>query len=105
MTQNLKAGGKYNKDEIGYEACNFLAYEDGIYYGYVQPTRRTGNIDTTKFGGKSAKPATGVTVVWVSRNTDPNINRTVIVGWYNNATVYPKFQKHVKLPSEECTYS
>lgn len=95
-----KGGGSYNEKKMGHEACNFLACENGLYYGYVQPNSEIGSIDTARIGGRRGEPITGVTVVWIARNPDPTIENAIIVGWYNNATVYPKFEKHVKLPSK-----
>ena len=39
-----KGGGKYNKDNIGFEINNFTNF-NGIYYGYVEPVKRSISIE------------------------------------------------------------
>ncbi len=93
-----EGGGSHNKENVGFEICNFSEIEDHVY-GYVQ-THGDGddNIDiedtslnlkriTGENEDKEKEYVSGVTVVWTARR-QTSADRTVIVGWYNNATVY-----------------
>ena len=76
------------------EVCNFAPYEDQIY-GYV---RRPHTIDINKLGAqKDDSSIENVNVIWTAKDPDPG-GKTVIVGWYKNATVYREFQKFDKVP-------
>lgn len=95
-------GGKYNEDNIGFEACNFLSVENYIY-GYFQPGGykpdgiNYGSINLQRIDPKVGKSETEVDdVLVIFFTTDPAleinamgpVTRSVIVGWYKNATVY-----------------
>ena len=95
-------GGKYNEDNIGFEACNFLSVENYIY-GYFQPGGykpdgiNYGSINLQRIDPKVGKNETEVDdVLVIFFTTDPEleinpigpVTRSVIVGWYKNATVY-----------------
>ncbi len=93
-----EGGGSHNEKNIGFEICNFSEIEDHVY-GYTQ-THGDGddNIDiedtslnlkriTGEKEDEEKEYVSGVTVVWTARR-QTSTDRTVIVGWYNNATVY-----------------
>lgn len=95
-------GGKYNEDNIGFEACNFLSVENYIY-GYFQPGGYKpggityGSINLQRIDPKVGRNDTEVdNVLVIFFTTDPAlevnamgpVTRSVIVGWYKNATVY-----------------
>lgn len=79
-------GFGYLKDhEVGHESWNFMP-RGGKLYGYAPRSTR---IDVTKIGAASkVAPAQGVTVVWIARH--PSTGKTLIVGWYKNATIHPQ---------------
>ena len=83
-----RRGGSYNDDNIGHEVCNFLPYR-GKVFGYVQVAHQ-GKINIGRLGAnKGAESVDGITVVWTA---GPDDGGTVVVGWYNNATVYSEAQ-------------
>lgn len=91
-----KGGGKYNEENIGHEVYNYLGY-NGKYYGYVEAGVNN-SIHVEKLcGDKKADCADGVLVVWVARKPG---GRQVIVGWYENATIYRNLQN---VPHEAMT--
>ena len=79
--------------QFGHEMYNFLPYE-GHMYGFVQPSGSGDFTDRTirieRLGAVKEDESIGnVLVAWVA----PLINEGVfLVGWYNNATVYRKYQ-------------
>lgn len=78
------------------ECCNFLPDKNGKVYGYVETWNRNKGrdrqIDIKKLGAnKSSMHVDGIDVIWIA--THENRGRRV-VGWYKNATVYRKRQKH-----------
>lgn len=83
-----KGGHRYLKNHnLGHESFNFAAH-DGKVLGYVPGTY---DININKFAGTGADRATGVTVIWCARH--PELKRHVIVGWYENATIFRKLQR------------
>lgn len=77
---------------------NFFVYQDGVCRGYVELNGNTPdcyhqihieNIDST---AKGADEISGVTVVFCAKQSVKE--SPVIIGWYNNATVYRNIQKH-----------
>ncbi len=86
-------GGKYNRDEIGHEAFNFMKI-DGNVYGYFQPhMKEPYRINLERIDPKAVNQDSidNVLVIWFARN--PIGNGQVIVGWYKNATVYRSIQE------------
>src|ERR1035437_9521448 len=72
----------------GHECYNFTN-QNGLCRG-CHPGSKGTNID--KLGGKAgAQSIDHVLIVWFSR--DPRIDKAVIVGWYQDATIYRKFQE------------
>jgi 5-methylcytosine-specific restriction protein A len=84
---SIERGGKYNKHSIGHEVCNFTNNQ-GTVYGYVQPVGESIKIE--KLGAsKSDASIDGVTVVWTA---GPETGGTVVIGWYEDATVFRDLQ-------------
>lgn len=95
----IKGGGSYVvKNGMGHEVCNFLSHS-GMLYGFVQGGGQ--GINITRLGAETNDgDIKGVTVVWTAKR--PN-GRTVIVGWYRDATVFRKYQKHTNTPPVHAT--
>lgn len=89
-TARIVGGGAYvEKHNTGFEMCNFLPYQ-GKVYGYVGlPGRRKINIKRLE-GGTDDSSVSNVTVIWTAKR--PQVG-TVVIGWYNNATVHREFQE------------
>jgi hypothetical protein len=67
----------------GAECYNFLPTDDGFVRGY----RPGGRMNLERMGaGPSDDDLGGALVVWLAR--EPGTGRTLIVGWYRDATVY-----------------
>ena len=89
------------------EHLNYKAF-DGHMYGFVAsgkaPKRR---IDITKLDAThDASHVCGVTVIWFAHRPD---RQRVVVGWYNNATVYRELQSrprrgwyNIRAAAEDC---
>ena len=117
----IRGGGAFVETEgYGFEVCNFEPYKNQIY-GYVQPPGRAGaniksDIDTNmksssipenfervtikidKLGAdKKHNAIENVNVIWTAKDPAPG-GKTVIVGWYTNATVYREYQKFDQAP-------
>lgn len=97
--QDTPVGGGSFVDENNdaYEKYNFLPQSDGLVHGFVETkshkiddTGRTQansiHIENLDVSANNRNTVDNVRVVFVSYN--PNIGKTVIVGWYDNATVY-----------------
>lgn len=87
----LKYGGSYNENHIGHEIYNFSNYS-GRYYGYVQNTSDTIEVDRL-LGNTKGKYSSvdDVLVVWCAKRLDTA--GIYVVGWYRNATVYRKLHE------------
>jgi hypothetical protein len=84
-------GGSFNTDEIGHEAYNFLNIK-GVLFGYFQPHMKSPyeiNLGRIEHGSESDK-IDNVLVIWFA--TNPIDSGQVVVGWYNNATVFRSIQ-------------
>jgi len=92
----ITGGGAFVKQHgYGHEIFNFQPFE-GRVFGYVQPPGTAYNdqpgsgINLNRLGAASDDDLlTGVIAVWVA--TSPH-GRSFIVGWYNNATIYRRWQ-------------
>ena len=91
-----KHGGSYNTDQVGHEVYNFKPAENHVY-GYFQPYLRretekriTLNLGRIDQSARNTDSIADVLVVFVSRSDTAG---QVIVGWYDNATVYREYQK------------
>jgi hypothetical protein len=88
----------------GAECYNFLADSDGILRGYRPPGGRA-RIDLKRLGAAASDISMdGVLVIWLAR--EPGTGRTLIVGWYRDATVYRQAQPgSVDINGEKIEYS
>ena len=89
----IKGGAWVAENQDAHEKWNFLNY-NGFCYGFVQ---NSGQFHIERLEGVSRQEAStdGVTVVWCALNPD---GETVIVGWYENATVYRYYQDSMMTP-------
>lgn len=92
-------GGAYvTKHNDALEKCNFQECEDGFYRGFVETIHNKGyelglesntynsiHIERIDSSYKGKEEIDNVLVVFCAK---PNEGPSVIVGWYNNATVY-----------------
>ena len=114
----LVGGGSYvDRENHGFEVCNFAPYENQIY-GYVQspghkrtiikPDADTDTkssisenfesvkINIDRLGADSNDDfIQNINVIWTAKHPDGG---TFIVGWYINATVYREYQRFDKAP-------
>ncbi len=93
-------GGSYNVEKIGHEAYNFLNI-NGLLYGYFQPHMKEPfeiNLGRIKQGCTVDK-IDNVLVIWFA--TNPVDKGQVVVGWYNNATVFRSVQSPRSMPFRE----
>jgi len=82
----IGAHGYLGSHEHGAECFNFRSGPDGVLKGYRPPGGRR-QINLKRLGADSSDTeAEGVLAVWLAR--EPGTGRTLIVGWYRNATVY-----------------
>lgn len=89
MKDSISNGGAYNKDNIGHEIYNFKNY-NGTYYGFVQSTSNVINLNrVVDYSSDNLEYLDNVLVVFVATYA----KGPVIVGWYNNATVYRNIQQ------------
>lgn len=92
----ITGGGTGDEDGNKYELCNFSPYK-GYYYGYVQPSGET--IDINRLGANDEDFSIDeITVVWTAAGDEVG---TVIIGWYQNATVFREYQKFGKIPDPQ----
>ena len=90
-------GGSYNTERIGHEAYNFLDI-GGTLYGYFQPHMKPGeevNLGRIEHGYADDK-IDNVLVIWFA--TNPIARGQIVIGWYNNATVFRSIQSPNSLP-------
>jgi hypothetical protein len=82
----IGAHGYLDDHQHGAESFNFVAHDDGMVRGYRPP----GDRERTNINRLGASPSDGqldgVLVIWLAR--EPGTGRTLIVGWYRDATVY-----------------
>lgn len=93
-------GGSYNTKKIGHEAYNFLNIS-GTLYGYFQPHMKSPyeiNLSRIEHGCTDEK-IDNVLVIWFA--TNPIDRGQVVLGWFNNATVFREFQLPKTLPQRE----
>lgn len=93
-------GGSYNTEKVGHEAYNFLQI-DGNLYGYFQPHMQEPyeiTLERIEQGYTSDK-LDNVLVIWFA--TNPIEKGQVVVGWYNNATVFRSVQTPKSLSVRE----
>jgi hypothetical protein len=94
-------GGSFIADKgWGGEVFNFQPYQ-GMMYGYVEPgateqngQRNIGISRLIKSGIKTVSYVSGVLIIWVAR--PPKKDKSVMVGWYENATLHRASQRLLK---------
>ena len=92
----ISGSGSYVSERgMGHEICNF-AIANGRAFGYVQPPGAQINLERLH-ASPTAQVMEGVTVIWTATRPKP-AGGTTIVGWYNNATVYKRYQRHKLTP-------
>lgn len=89
-----KGGAWVTKNKDAHEQWNFLNY-DGYCYGFVQNKGESFYIERIDKTAADQDLVDGVTVVWCALNDK---GETVIVGWYENATVYRYYQSSICTP-------
>lgn len=98
------AHGYLKHHKHGAEAFNFSRSPDGQVRGYRPPGARQ-QISIERLGAaRGADHVGGVLVVWMARI--PRSKTTVIVGWYEDATVYRRDREHeIEVDGEKISYS
>lgn len=82
-------GGAYVKEKrSGHEAFNFAPYKNS-FFGFVQIEGKGVNLKRLGVSAH-ADSLEGVTVIWVA--THPQEGGMRVVGWYEDATVFAKYQ-------------
>jgi len=84
VIDDYHGGGSYTENNVPLEVNNFTRH-DNLYYGYVQSTHDTIDIQRNFGALPNADYIDGVLVVWVC-------HQAKIVGFYIDATVYRKKQ-------------
>ncbi|MGT2465037.1 hypothetical protein ACVOMV_06020 [Mesorhizobium atlanticum] len=85
-TKPRELHGYLKVHQHGAEAFNFAKTEAGTVRGYRPPGGRE-QINITKMGAARGAPHIGnALVVWLAK--EPGSGKTLIVGWYRNATVF-----------------
>ena len=91
-------GGSYVSDtQDAFEKNNFHKYPDGYCYGFVETKYKKGHMAENAYAKsisleqinpvyKSKTSIDGVRIVFVA--LCPTLHKTVVVGWYDNATIY-----------------
>ncbi len=106
---HIKDGGSYNDKKPGFEVCNFSKIR-GYVCGYVRthgddedkiPKGSPIKLERITARKKEGESISGVTVVWTAKHPQGG---TVIIGWYNNATVYRR-PKTVESPTKLQEYN
>jgi hypothetical protein len=83
-----KGGRWVQENEDAHEKWNFLNM-DGKCYGYVQGNSEKMHIEKLDKVYSQQEEADDIVVVWCASNDE---NKTVVVGWYEHATVYRYLQ-------------
>ena len=84
--KTIGSHGYLDAHQHGAESFNFLPTDGGIVRGYRPPGDRE-QTNLMRLGvDRSQGQLDGVLVIWMAR--EPGTGRTLIVGWYRNATVY-----------------
>ena len=90
-----KKGGRWvQENEDAHEKWNFLNM-DGKCYGYVQGLSEQMHIENLDKVYSQQDEADDITVVWCASSDE---NKTVVIGWYEHATVYRYLQNMPTTP-------
>ena len=89
-TARIDGGGAYVQEyKTGFEMCNFLPYK-GKVYGYVRPSGG-GQIKIERLGAsREDLSVSNITVIWTAKRPQEG---TVVIGWYQDATVHRESQE------------
>lgn len=91
-------GGKYvEENHYALEENNFLKNDDGYCYGFVETKYKPGHTNESGYANsigldnidprlKNADKIENVRVVFVAKS--PILNKMIVIGWYDNATIY-----------------
>lgn len=90
----LKGGKWVEQNKDAHEQWNFLNY-DGYCYGFVMNKGKQFAIERIDKAAAGHNELENVTVVWCALNPT---GETVVVGWYEHATVYRNYQDSVVTP-------
>lgn len=96
-TKHLKNGGAFvDENKTGGEINNFHKYEDGKCYGFVEPgfknkKQNTIHIEKIDIDYKDKDEIPDVTVIFCAKSTIKQ--KTVIVGWYKNTTIFRRVKE------------
>lgn len=100
---DIVGGGKWVVDnKRGHECCNFLPTASGNVFGHFETikgeTDRAVSIEKLE-AAADAVHVDHIDVVWVA--TDPNGGGRRVIGYYLDATVYRRRQKHERPPTRQ----
>lgn len=88
-------GGSWvTENQDAHEKWNFLNY-NGYCYGFVMNKGNQFHIERIDDTVGNSAAIDDVTVVWCASKEDEEGNDTVIVGWYEKATVYREYQMSI----------
>lgn len=96
-TKPIEYGGGYpEKYKTGGEINNFHLYDDGNYYGFVEPNfynavQNSIHIERIDSNYKGKDEIPDVTVVFCAKSD--RLEKTVIIGWYKHATVFRRVKE------------
>jgi Domain of unknown function (DUF3883) len=98
------AHGYLQEHPHGAEAFNFAETETGTVRGYRPPGKRE-RLNIANMGAPaSANSISGALVVWLAK--EPASKKTLVVGWYRNATVFREAQERtLEVNGEQISYS
>ena len=93
----VNGGSFVTENNDAYEKNNFHCYEDGNCYGFIETKYRAGHTGENEYANaitieninpmcKGQPSVDGVRVILAAFS--PTLKKTVVVGWYDNATVY-----------------
>ena len=82
----IGAHGYLGKHKHGAEAFNFRPDQNGLLHGYRPPGSREQTKIERLGANRNDQTIDDVAVIWLAR--EPGTGRTLIVGWYLNATVF-----------------
>lgn len=93
----VNGGSFVTENNDAYEKNNFHCYEDGNCYGFIETKYRAGHTGENEYANaitieninpmcKGQPSVGGVRVILAAFS--PTLKKTVVVGWYDNATVY-----------------
>lgn len=86
--------GFLKENKHGAEAFNFLPTQDGKLRGYR--AGHANQLNISRLGSPAgADRMEGVLVIWMAR--DPGTKRALVVGWYEDATVYAQARPQPRL--------